>query len=102
MHKLLHASALDGVASDETPWRVSLACLCSSRWPGDPHVRLPHEQWQLFLSTAEVHGHVWQQALLPSFLEMLARDYVSWAKGERRTTGHLAPKALRDSVEPAS
>lgn len=43
-----------------------------------------------------------QQALLPSFLEMLARDYVSWAKGERRTTGHLAPKALRDSVEPAS
>ena len=53
-------------------------------------------------STVEVYGHVWQQALLPSFLEILARDYVSWAKGERRTTGHLAPKALRDSVEPAS
>lgn len=50
----------------------------------------------------KVHGRFWQQALLPSFLEMLARDYASWAKGERRTTGHLASKALQDSVEPAS
>jgi hypothetical protein len=38
------------------------------------------------------------QALLPSFLEVLARDYRSWAAGEVRRTSRLAPRALQASV----
>ncbi len=37
-------------------------------------------------------------ALLPSLLELLARDYRSWAAGEARRTSRLAPRALQASV----
>lgn len=40
------------------------------------------------------------QALIPSFLEVLAQDYKSWASGATRKTVHLAPTALQDTVKP--
>jgi hypothetical protein len=106
------APANIAVAAGDAPTRESLQQISRLRCDVDVRLRvrvpppLSAVPGPLLSTTGGLLAKLVMQALLPSFLDLLAVDYARWAAGDssRRTTaaGSLLPPATQDSTPTAA